>query len=252
MKKINFYGLILFSSILVIISGCTTEETFTTTPKPTNNTEIPPNNTVISPNNTVIQPKPELLFNTYAGEDHLVILPTDYIRLEGTFYSFYSLVWNINEIDSFVWKKISGPSTYILESPNSRNTMVSKMGKGIYEFELTITDKSGLIDKDTTTVTVDEMSSIPNEIIFKDRAWICPMGCHVEIKNINSYFPNSSVFQIFIQRDNSANWEELGPTSSNLPASVRYTYEFYNGSLIILSYSSDEETDTPNIKIVSK
>ncbi len=226
MKRINLYGLLIFGTTVLIISGCT-EETLSIAPP------LPP----------VITGPPI----SYAGGDIIVLLPTDFFWLSGT-YSDTGAV----KIYNILWKKISGPSSYILENPNSLRTKVSKLEKGIYEFELSVTNQRGLIGKDIVRVTVSEIPENNDEITLKDMAWVCPMGCHIEIKNIYSHLPAGSVFQIYIQRDNSANWEEvINDESSQLPEGVKYTYKLYNGNLYIFTYNnSDEQTDTPNIKIV--
>lgn len=137
-----------------------------------------------------------------------------------------------------------------MENPNSLKTKLSKLEKGIYDFELTITNNKGSIGKDIVRVTAGEMSENNDEIILKDMAWVCPMECHVEIENIYSRLPAGYVSRIYIQRDNSANWEEVIHESSQLPQDVQYTYTLYNDNLFIFTYSSLEEVDTPNIKIV--
>lgn len=313
MKRINLYGLLLFSATLIINSGCS-EETLSTVPPtvsppianagidqtvklPANSVTLngsgstdlnknistylwkkiagPPSFTISTPNamQTAVADLTEGVYEfeltvttktglhdndtmtvtveqkamptVFAGEDILVILPTNFGWLSGG-YSFFGTF----NIDNILWKKISGPSAYILESPDSLITKVSELEKGVYEFELTVTDKGGLTTKDIATVTVGEISQNPKEKFFNDLGWECPWGCSVEIKNIYSHLPAGSVFRIYIQRDNSANWEEV-VHDSQFQAGVQYTYTLYNGNLIIYlyGYSSDPE-DTPNIKIV--
>ena len=239
MKKVYFYGLLLFSTALIITYSCTaSEEHQATTSLTPNNYKTPP-----PPNNNTVTPQRPVL-NVFAGTDNQVILPTDYSNLKGS----YSYSGNVNDIANLVWEKISGPSTYIIENPNSSDTKVSKMSKGTYEFELTITDKAGLTAKDAVTIVVGEFSSPPKEIIFTDLGWYCPMGCTSTIKNIYSHLPASSVLRVYIQRDNSADWKEVIPLSQYTTAD-NYYYNLYNGSLEI--YSNDIGVwDTPNIKIV--
>jgi hypothetical protein len=229
MKKVNFYGLLFFSTALITTNGCTSsEEPFTTTTTPSNNSTAIPSKSKLS---------------AIASADNQVILPTDYSNLRGTY--LYSGI--ANDIDNLVWKKISGPFTFIIENPNSIATKVNKMGKGTYDFELTITDKEGLTDKDTVRVIVGEYSSPPKEIIFKDLVWSCPMGCLSSIKNIYSHLPDGSVFRVFIQIDNPADWKEVIPLSQWTDNSY-YAYNLLNGDLEI--YSNGDLPDTPNIKIV--
>lgn len=233
MKRINLYGLLIFSTALLIISGCNEETLSIATPSIT-----PPPGTAPPPETA----EPPI---SYAGEDFQILLPQDFCWLSGS----YNETGN-NKIENIFWKKISGPSSYIFESPNSLRTKVSKLEKGIYEFELTVTNTKGLTGKDITRITVGEMSQNKEEVILRDMAWVCPMGCYVEIENIYSYLPADSLYQVYIQRDNSSNWEEVIHESSQSPVSVLYTYTLYNGNLFIFHYSSSEQEDTPNIKIV--
>ncbi len=217
MKRINLYCFLILSTILLIDSGCTEDS---------------------SASNTIESP-----INSNAGEDIQLLLPTNFSWLSGS----YSDTKTTNHI---IWKKVSGPSSYVLESPNSLKTKVSNLETGTYEFELTVTNANGITAKDTVTVTVSDITINPNEIIFKDMTWVCPMGCHLEIKNFSSYLPATTVFRIYIQRDNSSNWQEVIHESSQLPDDIQFSYTLYNASLFIDSYSSLEELDTPNIKIV--
>ena len=221
MKTNNLYGLLLCSAALFINNGCTTDTL------PTN----------------IVPHKPELphsALTTSAGANIQVILPTNFVWLSGSYSD--------NEVvDNFVWKKISGPSNSILETPNSLRTKVSNLEKGIYEFELTVMNKKGITAKDTVAVTVGEISISPKEIIFKDLTWICPWGCIIEIKNIYSYLPSKTVFRVYIQRDNSDVWEEA-IMESQWTDNFSYLYTL-NGNLTI-HYFGDDVEDTPNIKIV--
>ena len=236
MRNSNFYGLLICSAALVINNGCT-EETLPTGPS----TSMHPPTYTIPPATEPPTPSPTVS----AGDDLQVILPTNFCWLSAN-YSYVEVV----NIEKILWEKISGPSSYILENPDSLRTKVSNLEKGIYEFQITITSTKGLIGKDIAKIIVGEMSAMPKEIIFKNMTWVCPMGCHVEIANLYSRLPAGSVFKVYIQRDNAAIWEEVIQESTQLSADTLYTYSLYNGSLFIFSYSSSEMEDTPNIKLV--
>jgi hypothetical protein len=247
MKKVNFYRLLFFSTALITINSCTeSDEPFvyktTSGPSKTNSTDSTNNTNNSTNNNTSTSPKQELI--VLAGADNQVILPTDYSNLKGA----YIHLGIVNEIDNLVWKKISGPSPYIFEKPNSIETKVSKMDKGTYEFELTITDKGGLTAKDTVRVIVGEFSSPPKVIIYNDLTWLCPFDCRFVIKNLYSRLPAGSVFRVYIQRDNSPDWIEVIQLSQ-WTANNHYYYDLYNDSLEIYN-SNLAVIDTPNIKIV--
>ncbi len=233
MKRTNLYGVLICTAALLINTCCNVE----TLPIDHSTSTPPPTHTV--------PPKTETPANAptaFASEDLQVILPVNVVWLSGA----YS---DIGTIDNFVWKKTSGPSSYIIENSNSLRTKVSKLEKGIYEFELTVTNKSGLTDKDTTRVTVGQMSANLAEIIFNNMSWTCPWYCQVEIENIYSHLPSGSVFRIYIQRDNSTNWEEVVHQKLGEDTHA-YSYILNNGNLIIYQWNDPDPRDTPNIKIV--
>lgn len=159
-------------------------------------------------------------------------------------------------MQKFNGKKKSGPSSYKLENPNSIKTKVSNLEKGIYEFELTVTNTNGLTGKDTVRVIVGEISENSKEIIFKDRKWIFPWYSTIEIKDFNLLIPQNS-FKVYIQRENNSQWEEVASILEN--AGIKYEYfvetrpdgggMYTYGSLYIFYYGTDTN-DTPSVKIV--
>ncbi|MBS1655950.1 MAG: PKD domain-containing protein, partial [Bacteroidetes bacterium] len=91
-----------------------------------------------------------------AGNDTTLILPVNSISLDG------SHSWDPdNNITSYAWSKISGPSAATLSDPVSVNLQVNNMTQGIYSFELTVTDAGGLTDKDTIKITVSVSPNNP-------------------------------------------------------------------------------------------
>ena len=59
-----------------------------------------------------------------------------------------------NNISSYLWTKISGPSSFTIANANSVQTQVTNLVEGVYQFELKVTDAGGLFDKDMMQVTV--------------------------------------------------------------------------------------------------
>jgi len=83
-----------------------------------------------------------------AGSDLQISLPTDTATLTGTGTD------PDGTIASYKWTRISGPAQSTLASPSKANTLISNLAEGAYQFELTVTDNSGAIAKDTVEVTV--------------------------------------------------------------------------------------------------
>lgn len=57
-------------------------------------------------------------------------------------------------IVAYYWRQVKGPTRAVIESGNTAYTLVNNLTYGVYEFELTVTDNSGLTGMDTIEVTV--------------------------------------------------------------------------------------------------
>lgn len=193
----------------------------------------------------------------YAGTDQVVFLPANECKLVGSYSG--------TGIQSVLWRKISGPSSFSIENPDLLTTKVQNLQKGIYIFELTVTNSSMLNGKDTVTVEVAEATSGHNEVIgnneviFKHLTWIFPWYASVEIKNFWAHVPEGKPMKVFIQRSYETTWTEVPPISSNSSNNISYEYfietrpdgaGMYNyGSLYVFFYG-DNTNDNPNIKVI--
>jgi hypothetical protein len=84
-----------------------------------------------------------------AGRDTTIFLPSNTVILNGSASHDPG-----GHISSFLWTKISGPSDFILGTPNAAQTTADSLKKGVYQFELKVTDAEGLFDKDTVQIEV--------------------------------------------------------------------------------------------------
>lgn len=186
------------------------------------------------------------------GGDEYVFLPANSCILTG------SAVDKENNIHRVLWSKISGPSSFEIENPNSLSTRVKDLEQGVYQFELTVTDLLGLYGKDTINVNVVRFSAGTHEFIFENRTWIFPWYNAIEIPNFFGIMPNATPFRVFIKRDAAPVWVEVDAISNNWSGSP---YEYFIetrpngggmytlGSLYIFSYGADV-SDTPAVKII--
>jgi hypothetical protein len=86
-----------------------------------------------------------------AGPDQIINLPTNTVTLDGSKSSDPD-----NNIAAYGWTKIAGPASFTVVNGNAVQTQVTGLAKGVYQFELKVTDAGGLFSKDTVQVMVDE------------------------------------------------------------------------------------------------
>ncbi len=92
----------------------------------------------------------------HVGKDTTIVLPVDSVMLDGSASTDPD-----NNIVSYAWTKISGPSSFNIVNVNAVQTQVSNLTEGTYQFELKVTDAGGLIDRDTMMVTVMALNPPP-------------------------------------------------------------------------------------------
>ncbi len=90
-----------------------------------------------------------------AGVDRTITLPTDTVTLDGSCSTDPD-----NNITSYSWTKITGPSSFNIANTNAVTTQVSNLVEGVYQFELKVTDAGGLFSKDTIQVSVNPAAGI--------------------------------------------------------------------------------------------
>lgn len=83
-----------------------------------------------------------------AGPDQVITLPFNTTDLSG------SGMDTDGNISSYSWKKLPGSSMATIINADSAKAKVTGLAKGIYYFELNVTDNSGATGKDTLQVTV--------------------------------------------------------------------------------------------------
>jgi hypothetical protein len=83
-----------------------------------------------------------------AGPDYTIIFPSN-LDIDGSGSSDPD-----NNIVSYLWAKISGPSSFTIGNVNDVRAHLSGLVVGVYQFELKVTDAGGLFSRDTMQVTV--------------------------------------------------------------------------------------------------
>ena len=194
----------------------------------------------------------------FAGPDMVIQLPYN-IMLDGSFYDAE------RNVATTKWRQVSGPDSCVIRDKDSLKTVLNNLRVGVYEFELTVTDKMNLYGKDTVKVTaakqdIDTSAQVivgDHEVIFKNLTWIFPWYSSLELKNIHNYFPAGTAIKVFIKRDTATEWNEVVHYSNSVNTTVYdyfietrpYGAGMYNfGSLYVFYYALNPK-DTPDVKV---
>lgn len=187
-----------------------------------------------------VWPQPDNTAPTaFAGADILVPLPATYGVLDGSATDAES------NIESYSWKKVYGPDSCSIESPDSSRTKVTDLEWGWYEFELVVTDAGGLTGTDTVGVLVyDPRIEGENEAVFRDLHWNCPMGCWLAIRDFRYYAGSSTAITVFIKV--GGQWIEA---ASEGALGSRYSWEISGADIVIYSDSPHDESGAVDVMI---
>ena len=90
-----------------------------------------------------------------AGIDETITLPTNSVTLSGSGSE------TNGTIVSYQWTQVSGPSTATIGTAGSASTQVSGLVQGVYNFQLQVTDNSGVKATDVVKITVNPAAPVP-------------------------------------------------------------------------------------------
>jgi hypothetical protein len=159
MKKIVYYSTILLFGGLIIFISCNKETIHKGT------------TTGNSSNNGSVLNRPPI---ANAGPDQTITLPTNSVTIDGSASKDPD-----NNITSYVWTQVSGPTSFNISNANAIQTQVTNLVQGVYQFELKVTDAGALNSKDTMQMTVNpEPSPITCNISNRPnvKAQLIPIG----------------------------------------------------------------------------
>jgi hypothetical protein len=132
-----------------------------------------------------------------AGDDQVIILPTNSTTLDGSSSLGNSL--------SYKWIKLSGPSSLNIVTPESAETQIENLVSGVYSLQLTVTCNGGATSKDTINVTVVDKSKKPPVAIAGDDQTLLLPNNTTTLNAESSYDPDGNIV--------SYDWHQVGGTN---------------------------------------
>jgi len=81
-------------------------------------------------------------------------------------------------ITSYYWQQISGPNTASSSSMNNPVVTLSNLQAGLYEFQVTVTDNSGITSTSSMQLTVEQSIALHNNFSSNDRLILYPNPAH--------------------------------------------------------------------------
>jgi hypothetical protein len=179
--------------------------------------------------------------HVYSGDDQNIFLPEDSAILKGVAFDMQ------NNIRTTIWKKLVGPSLYSFYDSTSLITAVNSLRPGKYMFQLTAIDKMGLVDNDTTFITVFQPGGPgTNEIIFENIEWNCPMGCFAFVNNIYGHTQFTTIKEVFMRSNDSSAWQSVSRWDDGTGAKTYSYYIEYNS----LSIYTEDISGSVDIKVI--
>jgi hypothetical protein len=124
-----------------------------------------------------------------AGADQTITLPTNSVTLTG------SGTETNGTIVSYAWTQVSGPSTATISAAGSAQTGISGLVQGVYKFQLTVTDNSGVTATDVAMVTVNPAAVAPPQppVAIAGPAQTVAAGTVVNLDGSASYDTGGSI-----------------------------------------------------------
>lgn len=226
-----------------------------------------------------VNPAPHIPPVANAGPDQTITLPASTTVLNGSASTDPD-----GYIIAYAWRQLSGPSTSVLDRPDSVTTDASGLIAGTYSYELAVTDDSLAISRDTVLVTVSTGQRFIQVNVYGGTN---PAGAGWNNWNVSANLSSGLLFYsdsssstvsavlsastgiadngagypvtmcpVAVGRTASYNWAQRTLTISGLSATKLYNFEAYdsrtNGQLNTYSIGSTSVVINPNGNYANK
>ncbi len=152
-------------------------------------------------------------------------------------------------VASIQWRKIAGPASYHIASPNAASTRITSLEEGIYQFSCSFTSTTGFVSTSIATIAIANPSAPTHEIILPDQQWIIAGSfTHIGIDIYNHLPLGSIIKKVFIKPDCFSQWYEL--TLNGWVGWDEWVYEISGDGTKLRIYHDYCGGDTPDVKIV--
>ena len=145
-----------------------------------------------------------------AGTDQTIQLPNNTVTLDGSASTDPD-----NDISDYLWTRIKGTGNPTYTSPANATTDVTKLTAGVHLFELRVTDATGLVDRDTIAVQVNEAPGVPpvanagvDQNIPYDLSNCSTSPVIIPLTGSESYDPDGTITKY--------NWQIIFPINSSI------------------------------------
>jgi hypothetical protein len=181
-----------------------------------------------------------------AGSDVERTLPQNSVVMNGSGSSDAD-----GSITSYQWTRLSGPLQYSISSATAVSPTISNLVKGVYEFQLQVTDNRGATGIDVVRITVYGMPNVaPVAQAGSDQNIVLPTSSTSLNGTASSDADGSIVTYQWSQVSgpNTANIVSPGSATTTVSGLVEGSYEF---SLQVTDDSSATDTDNIIVNVAS-
>jgi len=181
-----------------------------------------------------------------AGDDQIVILPTDSVVLDGL-----KSASGVDSIISYLWSQVSGPKEGIIRSSDSGTTIVSSLVEGEYVFQLVVRNSAGLTDSSIIGVIVKSVTNVfPVANAGKEQTIVLPIDS-VLLSEKESYDNDGDItaFKWFLKSGPSSGVIK-SPDSSSTTV-IDLTEGTYVFGLTVVDNRGDSATSEVKVLVLS-